>query len=188
MSLQDALGVSKNTTAAQAMIDLVTAKGYDYWIDYCKKLGFSDEVAEGFNEQYAIGGSSMRASPIQQASAYSTFANGGKRVDAHRVRKVVRRSDKKEFKTNAKTYDVISEQAAWMISQLLEKVVSGGYQNYNEILASNYTVFGKSGTTDWPANSYGIPEGVAKDEWSVGYTNKYTIACWSGYTMEAITI
>ena len=53
MSLQDALGVSKNTTAAQAMIDLVTAKGYDYWIDYCKKLGFSDEVAEGFNEQYA---------------------------------------------------------------------------------------------------------------------------------------
>ena len=187
MSLQDALGVSKNTTAAQAMIDLVTAKGYDYWIDYCKKLGFSDEVAEGFNEQYAIGGSSMRASPIQQASAYSTFANGGKRVDAHRVRKVVRRSDKKEFKTNAKTYDVISEQAAWMISQLLEKVVSGGYQNYNEILASNYTVYGKSGTTDWPANSYGIPEGVAKDEWSVGYTNKYTIACWSGYTTDAIT-
>lgn len=187
MSLQDALGVSKNTTAAQAMIDLVTAKGYDYWIDYCKKLGFSDEVAEGFNEQYAIGGSSMRASPIQQASAYSTFANGGKRVDAHRVRKVVRRSDKKEFKTNAKTYDVISEQAAWMISQLLEKVVSGGYQNYNEILSSNYTVYGKSGTTDWPANSYGIPEGVAKDEWSVGYTNKYTIACWSGYTTDAIT-
>ena len=74
-----------------------------------------------------------------------------------------------------------------MISQLLEKVVSGGYQNYNEILASNYTVYGKSGTTDWPANPYKIPEGVAKDEWSVGYTNKYTIACWSGYTTDAIT-
>ena len=40
MSLQDALGVSKNTTTAQAMIDLVIPKGYDYWIDYCKKLGF----------------------------------------------------------------------------------------------------------------------------------------------------
>lgn len=84
------------------MIDLVTAKGYDYWIDYCKKLGFSDEVVEGFNEQYAIGGSSMRASPIQQASAYSTFANGGKRVDAHRVRKVVRRSDKKNLRQTLK--------------------------------------------------------------------------------------
>ena len=186
MSLQDALGVSKNTTAAQAMIDLVTAKGYDYWIEYCKKLGYNDEVAEGFNEQYSIGGSGMIASPIQQASAYSMLANGGNRVEAHRVRKAVRRSDKKEFKTKAKTYEVISKQAAWMMSQLLEKVVTGGYMNYNEILASNYTVYGKSGTTDWPENDYLIPTGAAKDEWSVGYTNKYTIACWSGYTTEYI--
>lgn len=186
MSLQDALGVSKNTTAAQAMIDLVTAKGYDYWIDFCKKLGYSDSVSEGFNEQYAIGGSGMIASPIQQASAYSMLANGGKRVDAHRVRKAVRRSDKKEFKTNAQTHELISKQAAWMMSQLLEKVVSGGYNNYNNILESNYTVYGKSGTTDWESNDYGIPVGTAKDEWSVGYTNKYTIACWSGYTTEYI--
>ncbi len=186
MSLQDALGVSKNTTAAQAMIDLVEAKGYDYWIEFCKKLGYSEDVSNGFNEQYAIGGSTMRASPIEQASAYSTFANGGKRIEAHRVRNVIRRSDKKEFKTNAQTYDVISEQAAWMISQLLEKVVSGGYNNYNNLLQSNYTVYGKSGTTDWPDNDYGIPSGSAKDEWSVGYTNKYTIAVWSGYMPEYI--
>ena len=37
------------------------------------------------------------------------------------------------------------------------------------------------------ANDYLIPTGAAKDEWSVGYTNKYTIACWSGYTTDAIT-
>lgn len=186
MSLQDALGLSKNTTAAQAMIDLVEAKGYDYWIEFCKKLGYSDDVAEGFNEQYAIGGSTMRASPVQQASAYSTFANSGNRVDAHRVRNVIRRSDKKEFKTTATSHEVISAQAAWMISQLLEKVVSGGYNNYNNILQSSYTVYGKSGTTDWPDNDYGIPSGSAKDEWSVGYTNKYTIAVWSGYTTDYI--
>lgn len=186
MSLQDALGLSKNTTAAQAMIDLVEAKGYDYWIEFCKKLGYSEDVSNGFNEQYAIGGSTMRASPIEQASAYSMLANGGKRVEAHRVRNVIRRSDKKEFKSNAQTYELISEQAAWMISQLLEKVVSGGYNNYNNLLQSNYTVYGKSGTTDWPDNDYGIPSGSAKDEWSVGYTNKYTIAVWSGYMPEYI--
>lgn len=186
MSLQDALGLSKNTTAAQAMIDLVEAKGYDYWIEFCKKLGYSDDVSNGFNEQYAIGGSTMRASPIEQASAYSMLANGGKRVEAHRVRKVIRRSDKKEFETTAQTYELISEQAAWMISQLLEKVVSGGYNNYNNLLQSNYTVYGKSGTTDWPDNDYRIPSGAAKDEWSVGYTNKYTIAVWSGYMPEYI--
>ena len=188
MSLQDALGVSKNTTAAQAMIDLVTAKGYNYWIEFCKKLGYNDDVAEGFTEQYGIGGSGMFASPIQQASAYTMLANGGKRVDSHRVRKVVRRSDKKEFKPNIETHTLISKQAAWMMSYLLEKVVTGGYQNYNNILASDYTVYGKSGTSDWDdsATKYGIPSGAAKDEWSVGYTNKYTIAVWSGYTTEYI--
>ena len=188
MSLQDALGVSKNTTAAQAMIDLVTAKGYDYWKDFCKKLGYNDDVAEGFNEQYSIGGSGMIATPVQQASAYSMLANGGKRVEAHRVRKVIRRSDKKEFETNAKTYELISEQAAWMMSVLLEKVVSGGYNNFNNILGGNYPVYAKSGTTDWQSEGalYKIPAGTSKDEWSVGYTNKYTIACWSGYTTEYI--
>lgn len=102
MSLQDALGVSKNTTAAQTMIDLVTAKGYDYWIDFCKKLGYDEDVANAFNEQYAIGGSGMYASTVQQASAYSMLANGGKRVDAHRIRKVIRRSDKKNLKQKLK--------------------------------------------------------------------------------------
>lgn len=53
---------------------------------------------------------------------------------------------------------------------------------------SNYTVYGKSGTSDWQNEGaqYGIPAGTAKDEWSLGYTNKYTIACWSGYTTEYI--
>ena len=124
------------------MIDLVTAKGYDYWIDFCKKLGYDEDVANAFNEQYAIGGSGMYASTVQQASAYSMLANGGKRVDAHRIRKIIRRSDKKEFETKAQTHELISEQAAWMMSQLLEKVVSGGYNNYNNILMSNYTVYG----------------------------------------------
>ena len=75
----------------------------------------------------------MYASTVQQASAYSMLANGGKRVDAHRIRKVIRRSDKKEFETKAQTHELISEQAAWMMSQLLEKVVSGGYNNYSNI-------------------------------------------------------
>lgn len=28
---------------------------------------------------------------------------------------------------------------------------------------------------------YGIPAGVMKDEWSIGYTSTYSIATWSGY-------
>ncbi|WP_300963264.1 transglycosylase domain-containing protein [Faecalibaculum rodentium] len=186
MSLQDALGVSKNTTAAAAMNDLIAATGLEYWQDYCRKLGYDQDVWEQFVAQYAIGGSNMWASPIQQASAYTIFANHGNRVNAHRVRRIVRRADKEEIAGNTTTEELISDQAAFMMSSLLEKVVTGGYQNFNEILKSSYTVYGKSGTSDWGVygQQYGIPNGAIRDEWSVGYTDRYTIATWSGYTEE----
>lgn len=183
MSLQDALGVSKNTTAAATMVELVKQTGYDYWIDYCRKLGYSEKTYSNFVEQYVIGGADMYASPIEQASAYSTFANKGQHIDAHRIRKVVRRSDQAEISSNAQTNEIVSEQAAFMISTLLEKVVTGGYNNFNQILTSNYPVYAKSGTSDWEdyGLQYGIPSGTIKDEWSCAYTSQFSVAVWSGY-------
>lgn len=185
ISLAYALGVSKNTTALQTMFDLTKATGYDYWIDFCRKLGFSEDVCEQFNEQYVIGSSEMYASPVQMSSAYTMLANGGVRVNAHRVRRVIRRSDKEEIAGNSTENELISTQAAYMMSTLLEKVVTGGYQNFNNILQNpNYTVYGKSGTTGWEETDgpqYGIPAGSIKDEWSVAYTSAFSIATWSGY-------
>ena len=51
MTLKRALGVSKNCPAAAAMVELVNEKGYDYWIDFCRKLGYSEDVCENFVEQ-----------------------------------------------------------------------------------------------------------------------------------------
>lgn len=184
MSLERALGVSKNTTAAAAMIDLVNDKGYNYWIDYCKKLGYSDDVAEKFVEQYSIGGADMRASPREQASAYTIFANGGKRIEDHTIREIVYRSDNSKVKPDLEPVKVISEQAAWMMSQLLYNVVNGGYGMMNDALASSaYPIYGKSGTSDWGEYGvpYGIPQTAIRDEWSVGYSSAYTVACWTGY-------
>ena len=167
------------------MFDLTKATGYDYWIDFCRKLGFDEDVCEQFNEQYVIGSSDMYASPEQMSSAYTMLANNGVRVNAHRVRRVIRRSDKEEIAGNTTETELISAQAAYMMSTLLEKVVTGGYQNFNNILMNpNYTVYGKSGTTGWEETDgpqYGIPAGSIKDEWSVAYTSAFTIATWSGY-------
>ena len=186
MSLEKAIGVSKNTTAMAAMVDLVDETGLNYWVDYCEKLGYDEDVYENFVEQYAIGGADMWASPIQQASAYSTFANGGKREQAHRIRRVVRRADKAKFEFDEKADELVSSEAAFMISQLLEKVVTGGYMNFNNLLTSNYPVYAKSGTSDWGdvGLQYGIPQGVIRDEWSCAYTSDFSIAVWSGYTLE----
>lgn len=187
VNLKTALGLSLNTPAAQAMIELVNQTGYDYWVEFCKKLGYSEERCESFVEQYSIGGSNMYASPRQQASAYTMLANGGTRVNDHTVRNVIRRSDNKETAGDTTEYDLISEEAAFMTSYLLENVVSGNYGMFNEILYNpNYAVYGKSGTSDWGIEGaqYGIPNGNYRDEWSVGYTSDISVATWLGYTFE----
>lgn len=187
ISLAYALGVSKNTTAAATMVELVNLLGINYWIEFCEKLGFDQSVCDMFTAQYCIGGADMFASPIQMSSAYSMFANGGVRINAHRIRRVIRRTDQEEISGNTTEYELISEQAAWLMSDLLKQVVNGGYYNYNNILSNaNYTAYGKSGTSDWSTDGlqYGIPQGVIKDEWSIGYTNAFTVATWSGYTKE----
>lgn len=184
ISLEYALGVSKNTPAAATMVELVKTTGTDYWIDFMEKLGYDQDVCDKFSPQYVIGGADMFASPVQMASAYSMLANGGTRINAHRIRRIIRRSDNEEIKGDDTSYEIVSEQAAWLMSQILRKVVTGGYYNFNNYLDNpNYVVYGKSGTSDWSTDGlqWGIPQGNYKDNWSCGYTSEYTIVTWSGY-------
>lgn len=189
VTLAYALGMSKNTCAAQAMEDLINVTGYDYWVNFLRECGYDEDVCQNFNEQYSIGGSDMWASPIQQASAYSMFANKGVRIDSHRVRSVIRRSDGEETARNAASHQILSSGAAFMTSFLLYKVVNGGYQNFNNKLMDDYPCYGKSGTSDWgdAGLQYGIPQAAIRDEWSLGYTSQFTIAVWSGYTAVGFT-
>ncbi len=186
MSLKRAVGISKNTPAAQAMVELVNLTGFDYWVEFCRKLGFDEDVCQQFVEQYCIGGASMYASPIQQASAFTIFANGGNRVQSHTVRKVIRRIDKQEIEGNSEVYSLISPEAAFMMSNVLYNTVYGNYGYLNDYLQSWYPCYGKSGTSDWALDGlqYGIPAYTYKDEWSIGYTSDFTVAVWSGFTSQ----
>lgn len=187
VTLKDALGNSLNTPAIQtleAVIDSFDsqAEGNRYCVDYLKSMGFNVNY-EDFNVQYGIGGSSIAVSALQMAGAQAALINGGNYTTPHTVAKIEFTNEKAPITPVYNPVKTISEQAAFLTSELLYSNVYGGYANLMSVLRDNYAVYAKTGTTDWGTSGrpYGIPDGSIKDGWVVASSKDYTVATWIGY-------
>ncbi|MEG0290547.1 MAG: hypothetical protein RR941_03960, partial [Erysipelotrichaceae bacterium] len=83
--------------------------------------------------------------------------------------------------------NIISEDAAYMMSTLLKDAVDGNWYNLLQILQNPFPVYAKSGTSDWgeAGEKYGIPKFAMRDKWIVAYTSTCTVATWAGYDYDA---
>ncbi len=79
--LREALTHSRNLVSIRLMRDI----GINYVIDYAKRFGFNPEQLPN-NLSLALGSGS--AAPIDMATAYATFANGGYRVEPYIIKRV----------------------------------------------------------------------------------------------------
>ncbi|MCY4130700.1 MAG: PBP1A family penicillin-binding protein [Gammaproteobacteria bacterium] len=84
--LREALMKSINLVS----IRVLTSVGGNKVIDYLPRFGF-DTTQMPSNTQVAIGGGSLAYSPLEMASAYSVFANGGYKIQPHLIEKVIGR-------------------------------------------------------------------------------------------------
>lgn len=71
-------------------IRVLTSVGGSKVIDYLPRFGF-DTAQMPSDTQVAIGGGSLAYSPLEMASAYSVFANGGYKIQPHLIDKVIGR-------------------------------------------------------------------------------------------------
>lgn len=170
--LYQALAESKNTTAVWLLNKIGVSEGYRSAEKFGLKLSDSDK-----NLSLALGGLEKGVSPMTMASAYSAFANGGVKYDAHFIRRIVDASGKTIVdEEDADSTRVVSEKVASEMTSMMIDV----YKNGTGVSAKpyGYTIAGKTGSTQ----GNGVdPTAADTDRWYIGYTPDVVLATWVGF-------
>ncbi|CIO92497.1 penicillin-binding protein PBP1A [Streptococcus pneumoniae] len=182
ITIQYALQQSRNVTAVETLnkVGLNRAKTFlnGLGIDY-PSIHYSNAISSNTTESDKKYG----ASSEKMAAAYAAFANGGTYYKPMYIHKVVfSDGSEKEF-SNVGTR-AMKETTAYMMTDMMKTVLAYGTGRgaYLPWLAQA----GKTGTsnyTDDEIEKHIKNTGyVAPDEMFVGYTRKYSMAVWTGYS------
>ena len=93
-------------------------------------------------------GQSISTTPIQMITAFSAAANGGKLVQPHLVSEVVSPEGEKTVTDSRPLKEIISEEAAAQLRQMMVSVVKNGHGK--QAAVKGYDIAGKTGTAQVP--------------------------------------
>ena len=167
MSMRTALKKSKNMIS----IRILQAVGPQNAQDWITRFGFDADKHPAYLTM-ALGAGSV--TPMQMASAYSVFANGGYRVNPYLITRITDQQGRTLVQTQAPVLDesmrAIEPRNAFMMSSLLQEVTRSGTAARAQAALKRVDLYGKTGTTN-----------DSIDTWFVGYQPTLTAAVWMGY-------
>lgn len=138
-------------------------------------------VSNTLHEAHSIGGYNGE-SPLSMAAAYAAFANGGVYTEPYTFTKIVFKDTNEEFVNDIKKTKAMSEETAYIISDMLATTATQAMLRYYNINGVKYAA--KTGTTNFDDATYkakGIPSSAVHDLWTVGFNTEYAIGLWYGY-------
>jgi penicillin-binding protein 1A len=147
ITLEKAMADSDNTVFVQLALDL----GLQRVVDMAHDLGIESEVDA--YPSTAIGGLRVGVTPLEMASAYSTFANAGTHMEPYLVQKVTREEGGEEETVEEHRLvgdEALSRDEAAVVTESLRGVVEDGTASYYHDLEAEIgrPAAGKTGTSN----------------------------------------
>lgn len=172
ITIEEATAQSDNTVYVQLALDL----GMENVVEKAHEMGVTSDV-----DPYpatAIGGLTEGVNPLEMASSYSTFPNGGMHMEPFLVEKVTREEDGEEVVIKEHRLEgerALSRDEAAAAVEVLRGVVERGTASQFHDLDSEIgrPSAGKTGTTENFA-----------DAWYVGFIPQLSTSVWVGYPGE----
>jgi penicillin-binding protein 1A len=167
MTLRRGLAQSKNMIS----IRVLQATGPKFAQEWVGKFGF-DEAKHPAYLTMALGAGSV--TPLQMASGYSVFANGGYRTTPWLIQKITDERGKTLVEAPEKVVNeadrAIDARNAFVMTSLLQEVTRSGTAAKARVTLKRDDIYGKTGTTN-----------DSHDAWFAGYHPSVTAITWIGY-------
>jgi penicillin-binding protein 1A len=167
MRLRVALAKSKNLVTVRVL----QAIGPQYAQDYIARFGFDPRLHPAY---LTMGLGAGSVTPIQMATAYSVFANGGYRISPYLIARITDAkgnvlSEARPDLAGERAERVIDPRNAFLMTTLLRDVIAYGTATRAQELKRK-DLAGKTGTTN---------ENV--DAWFCGYSQAQVGVAWIGF-------
>lgn len=167
MTMRRGLAKSKNMVS----IRILQAVGPQNAQAWATRFGFDADKHPAYLTM-ALGAGSV--TPMQMASAYSVFANGGYRVNPWLISRVTDQKGKLISQTHApmlnESMRTIAPRNAFIMNSLLQEVTRSGTAASAQARLKRPDLYGKTGTTN-----------DSLDAWFAGYQPTLTAVTWIGY-------
>ncbi len=167
MTMRRGLAKSKNMIS----IRILQAVGAQNAQDWITRFGFDADKHPAYLTM-ALGAGSV--TPMQMASAYSVFANGGYRINPWLIARVTEQKGKLLVVTTPPALDeslrVIDARNAFVMDSLLQEVTRTGTAASAQAKLKRPDLYGKTGTTN-----------DSMDAWFAGFQPTLAAITWIGY-------
>ncbi|HXI92025.1 MAG TPA: PBP1A family penicillin-binding protein [Blastocatellia bacterium] len=107
------------------------------------------------------------ATPLQIASAYTAFANGGLLSESRPIKRVTNSDGVGLTEAKSQTRPALKPQVSWLMTNIMQDVLNRGTASRARAMGFTGTAAGKTGTS--------------RDGWFAGYTPNMVCVVWVGF-------